>query len=111
MSKGSCVEKQLGFIKLLVSLPCCKRKKIIAHCKKPQIEALCEIVMNFLRKNITNDKNIIKKLKPLRRVLHKLILKKTPISLKKKIFTSKRGAGILSILLPLVSSLFSLTRS
>lgn len=110
MKKNSSVKKQLGFIRLLLSIPCSKRGKVIKHCKKPQIDALSEIVLNFLKRNLTKNKKVIKTLSPLKKILHTITLKKTPTAKKKKIFSSSRGAGILSILLPLVGTLFSVLK-
>ena len=93
MTKASAVKKQLGFLKLLITLPSCKRKKVITHCNRGQIDALCEIVMNFLNQNLTKNRDIIRSLKPFRKILHQLILKKTPLKNKKKILVSKRGSG------------------
>ena len=110
MCKNSSVKKQLSFIKLLLALPCSKRGRIIKQCRRPQIEAISEIVLNFLKQNLTSDKKIINSLKPFKGILHKLILKKTSLIKKKKLLSSRRGAGILSILLPLVGTVFGLMK-
>ena len=107
MCKESSLKKQLGFINLLLGLPPSKRSKIINHCRKQQLDAISEIILNFLNRNLTRDPSIIQALKPHKKSLHKLILKKFPLTKKKKILSSKRGAGILSVLLPLVGTLFS----
>ena len=106
MCEKSSVRKQIAFLKLLFAIPNSRRSKLLKECKRPQVDAISEIIVNFLRRNLTRDVNIIKKLEPYKDLVRKLALKRPSISSKKKILASKRGAGILSILLPIVSSLF-----
>ena len=108
--KKSAVKKRLGFIQLLLGVPASKRSKILLQCGKPEINAICEIVSNFLKGNLTTDPKIIKKFKSCKCMLRTLILKKTSLKHKKKIISSKRGAGLITALLPLVAGLFSLLR-
>ena len=108
--KNSAVKKRLGFIQLLLGVPPAKRSKILLQCGKPEIDALCEIICNFLNRNLTTDSKIIKKLRTHKCLLRSLVLKRTTLKNKKKILASKRGAGIITTLLPLVAGLFSLLK-
>lgn len=102
------VIKQCGFIKLLCRLNEKSRKLLLQQCKSCEINALCEIVLNFLNKNVTQNKKIVAKLKKYKNMMREIAYKSTPIARKRSLFKSKRGGTILSLLLPIVSTLTSL---
>ena len=77
----------------------------MSQCRRKELDCLSEIFANFLKKNLTKNKKIIKKLHPHKSLIRELALKTTPLKRKKKILTSNSGGSILSILLPLVTSL------
>ena len=81
------------------------RQKILAHCRKHELDCISEIFVNFLRKNLTTNKKIIKKLHPHKALIRQVALKRTPLKRKKQILSSSTGGSILSVLLPLAVSL------
>ena len=95
------------FIIFLNGLPAEKRKKIIDHLQRKQINSISEICSNFLKKRLTLSKDTIKKASKYKKELRKIALKATPIKKKIKILASNRGGGLLSILLPAAVSLIS----
>ena len=95
------------FIIFLNSLPVEKRKRIIDHLQKTQINSIAEICSNFLKKRLTLNKNIIKKASKYKKELRKIALKATPLKAKVKVLTSNRGAGLLGLLLPAAVSLIT----
>ena len=107
MSKVPLIVKHKEFITLLSHLPTKLRNKLIKDLKKPELNCISEIFANFLRKRLTSSPKTILKLKKFRRDIRTVALKKTPIYKKKKILLSRRGAGILTALIPLAASLIS----
>lgn len=95
------------FIIFLNSLPAEKRKRIIDHLQRKQINSISEICSNFLKKRLTTNKNIIKKASKYKKELRKIALKATPLKTKIKVLTSNRGAGLLGLLLPAAVSIIS----
>lgn len=83
------------------------RKNLINQLTKKQIDCISEIFSNFLKKHLSVSPKIIKKLRRYQEEIRSLARKKTPGKLKKDILTSRRGGNILSVILPIVSSLFS----
>ena len=108
MCNESYVQRELPFLKLLNSLPVHGKSKILLKCKGPQIYAISEITDNFLKRNLTTDRKIIKRLRPFKTLLKRISSKKESIKKKRKILSSRKGGSLLSMLLPLVSSIFSL---
>ena len=102
MCRKSKLREQIGFIKLLKSIPSKTRYKLIQQCQRKHLDAIPEIVLNFLKNKLTKSKSIISKLRPFRNLLRKLAMKRTSLRTKKRILSSQRGAGILSLLLPLI---------
>ena len=88
-----------------------KRKKILVHLKKKQINTISEIFSNFLKRKLTLNKKIIKRASRYKKELRRIALKKTPLGEKIKVLSSQRGGNLLGVLLPtavsLISSLFS----
>ena len=104
-SKKSLISHHREFIKFLKDIHPSSRKKILANCHKNEIDCLSEIFANFLKKILTTNKKIINSLRPHKAVIRHIALKKTPLKKKKKILTSNIGGSILSLLLPLATSL------
>ena len=92
---------------LLTQLPKQHRKKIIAGLKRKQLECISEVFSNFLKKNLTKDIHIIKKLKKYSKEIRLVANKKPSLKLKRKTLTSRRGGALLSILLPLAATVIS----
>ena len=106
MCHESRVQQQLPFLRYVESLPTKAKCKIISKCKSPQINAISEIAYNFLKANLTDNRKVISKLKPYKKLIKILSLKKTSLKKKRNILKSPKGGSILSILVPLVTSLF-----
>jgi len=104
-SKTSLISHHREFIKFLKEVNPSYRKQILTHCRKHELDCLSEIFANFLRKNLTTNPKIIKKLQPHKSLIRQVALKKTPLKKKKKILASSTGGSILSVLLPLAASL------
>lgn len=94
-------------IYLLEKLSSKKRKKLIAVLKKKHIDCISEIFLNFLKKNLTRDKGIIKSLNKYKEDIRKIAKKGHPTALKRRILKSQRGGAILSLLLPLAASVIT----
>ena len=105
--KEPLIKKHWELIKLLIKLKPKKRKALIEGFKKVHINCISEIFKNFLRKNITTNVSILKKLKKYREQISSVARKSTPLHLKKKVLTSQKGAGLLNILLPVAASVIS----
>lgn len=82
-----------------------KRAKLIEILTREQINAICEIFFNFLRRNLTTDIKILNKLKKYKSLIRQIGAKSTGIKIKRALLGSKRGGGVLSILLPIAASL------
>lgn len=103
--KKPLLEVNKDIIRVLIKLKPKQRSGLIGVLKKKQIETICEIFLNFLKKNITTDLKVVKKLKKYKSLIKRVISKKTGVKAKRLILRSKRGGGVLSILLPLAASL------
>ena len=95
------------FVLFFSKLPPNKRSKLIDSLTKLHLDCIGEICKNFLRKNLTDDLKTVKLLKRYQTEIRKVSKKTTPLYIKKKILKSKRGGNILSLLLPLASSIIS----
>lgn len=93
------------FIVFFSKLPPNKRIKLIDSLTKLHLDCIGEIFKNFLRNNLTDDIKTVKLLKRYQTEIRKVSRKSTPLYIKKKILRSKRGGSILSLLLPLASSI------
>ena len=105
--KKSLVSKNREFIFFLSHSPPRERCKVIGAVEGERINTISEIFQNFLKKNITEKKDVIQKLKRYRKEVKKVSSRKTPIYMKKKILQSRKGGAILSVLLPLAAGLIS----
>ena len=95
------------FILFLGKLNRKKRAKLIGLLKRDHIECISEIFSNFLKKRLTSDKKAISKVSPHKNLIKTVAKKKVSLSEKKKILSSPKGAGILSVLIPLATSLIA----
>jgi hypothetical protein len=84
------------------------RQKMIQSCDKHTIDCFCECVMNAIKGNVPLKRNQSECLRRHKRILYKLLLKKTPVKLKKKILQTGGflGALIAPVLSFLASKLF-----
>ena len=82
--KEPLIKKHWELVKLLLKLKPNKRKTLIEGLKKVHINCISEIFKNFLRKNVTTNASILKKLKKYRRLISSVARKSTPLYLKKK---------------------------
>lgn len=105
--KQSLVIKNQEFIQFLCNLSPTSRSKLITSLGGQYINTISEICNNFLKKNLTQDSKVIRKILPYKKDVREVALKKNPIYKKKRILQSQRGGAILSILLPLAVGLIS----
>ena len=108
-SQSNC-QKNIYFLKYLQTLPIKRRNKLIKDCSKHELNAIIEIIFNFLYDNINISKYIIRSLKKYNRYFNLLIKKSTSNKIKKSILISPKGGFILSTLLriglPILTKLF-----
>ena len=101
-----------NFIKFLKNKSVNEIRSIVKNLPLPLINVLSEITLNCLSGNITKNKNKIKILKPYSSVMKAIAHRKNSYSHRKSLLSSKKGAGLLSILLPLaISAISSLVTS
>ena len=105
--KKPLIEVHRDLLLFLSNLPPPQRNKILSILKKKQINSISEIFTNFLKSNLTQDENTIKKLKKYKKEIQTVAKKRSPYRLKLKVLKSKRGGAILSALLPIAASLIS----
>ena len=84
-----------------------QRSLFIQGLNRDQINCISEVFSNFLRKNLTTDPQVIKRLKRYRQPIRSVALKKTSLKQKKKVLSSRVGGSILAVLAPLAISLIS----
>jgi hypothetical protein len=84
------------------------QRKMIKSCDKHMIDCFCECAKNVLKGNVPLKQKQFDCLRRHKRILRKLILKKTPIKQKKKILQTGGflGALIVPVLSFLASKLF-----
>ena len=107
ISPPSLLLQEAEFLTFLNNQTPADQRKLISNLTTPQLKCVSEILSNFLKGNLTSDKEIIKKLKPKRDTIRTLARKKTPLCTKSAILSSRQGGGILSVILPLAASLVS----
>lgn len=103
--KKSLISLHRDFIKFLHKINPGQRKAVIARCGRTELDCLSEIFHNFLKKHLTTNRKIIKKLHPHRKIIRELSLKKTPLKRKRFILSGGTGGSILGILLPIAASI------
>ena len=82
-----------------------KKQKLIPVLSKDQVNTISEICKNFLKRNLTENPNVIKKLRRSQKEIKTVALKTIPLYKKKKILQTRKGGAILSVLLPLAASI------
>ena len=82
-----------------------QQRQVILTLNKNHINAIAEVCKSFLDCRLTQDHKVIRKLKPSKKEIKAVILKKLPLYKKRKILQTRKGGAILSILLPLAASL------
>ena len=70
-----------------------KRMDKICHAGKDQINALSEITLNLLKKNIPVSKKTIGRLKPHKNLLRSIAEKGASLKQRKKLLMRQRGGG------------------
>ena len=99
------VIKNKEFVEFFGKLSPRKKKKLIPVLSKDQVNTISEICKNFLKRNLTEDPNVIKKLRHTKNEIKSIALKTLPLYKKKNILQTRKGGAILSVLLPLAASI------
>jgi len=107
MTKQALTPRFVDVLSFICSLKPKRRSGFILKLDKQQINCIAEVFSNFLKKNLTTEKSIIKRLKRHREAIKEVSRKKTSLKKKKKILSSRTGGNILSILLPLAINAFT----
>ena len=103
--RGSKVRDAFEYLSYLRSITPRRQKLLIKGADRPILEALSEICLNLIKKNVKLSPLQIKRLKPHEEKIYQLSLKRHSISKKKKIIqTGGFLTTILSIVLPAVLS-------
>ena len=95
------------FILFLKSKDEKKIKEIVKNLPEDVINALSEVVLNGLCGNIPLNSIDIEKLKPFRKLMNLLSNKSVGIVKRKRLMSSKKGGSLLSILIPLASTIIA----
>ena len=99
--------KQKEFLNFFNNLPPKSKNRLIPVLSKDQLNTVSEICKNFLKRNLSQDPKVIRKVKSSKKEIKAISLKSTPLYKKKKILQTRRGGAILSVLLPLAASLIT----
>lgn len=99
--------KQKEFFNFFNNLSPKSKADLIPVLNKEQLNTISEICKNFLKRNLSEDPKVIRKVKTARSEIKSLSLKKTPLYKKKRILQTRQGGAILSVLLPLAASLIT----
>ena len=99
------IVKNKEFIDFFCRLSPRKKQNLIPVLTKDQINTLSENFENFLNHNLTENPNVIKKLRRSQKEIKTITLKTIPLYKKKKILQTRKGGAILSVLLPLAASI------
>ena len=84
-----------------------KIKSIVKNLPKEVINALSEVILNGYCGNIPLNERDIQKLKPYRKLMEILSNKNVKIDERKKLMSTNKGGSLLSILIPLASSVIT----
>ena len=103
----SYLERNKDFLQFFHRLTPKQRNAILPNLSGNHINTIAEIFRNFLNKNLTHDKKVIRKVQHCKNEIRAVALKQTPHYKKKQILQSRRGGAILSVLLPLAAGLIS----
>lgn len=94
-----------GFVSFLNFISKSPEKALIKVLTKNEriVHLVCEILLNILLKNIKVDKRIIRKLRKYKRIIYKLVDKRTSLSQRRKLLLKSWPiVRILTPLLPLI---------
>jgi hypothetical protein len=87
-----------------VFLQKCKNKKnckhLVKHASSDELRSICECAKNILKGHVRLNQGTVTKLRPFKKHLHKLSLKKVSLKTKRKIL--QQGSGFF---LPLLGSI------
>lgn len=70
-----------------------ERKAMVDYANKDQINAVSELVMNVLHKNVPISPHVIRELTPHKNALRELARRKTSLKRRKAILSRQRGSG------------------
>ena len=84
-----------------------KIKSIVKNLPKEVINALSEVILNGYCGNIPLNDRDIQKLKPFRKLMEILSNKNVKNEERKKLMSSNKGGSLLSVLIPLASSVIT----
>jgi hypothetical protein len=90
-------------LKRLKQMPNKKQRKFLKSCSKDFICCMCECVKNILKGKVPLKSSQLKSLARRKQSLRSLVLKKTPIGIKKKIL--QKGGFLGALLTPILSLL------
>ena len=99
--------KNKEFLQFFCKLSPSKQFKLVPLLSTDQIQTISEICKNFLQFNLTQNPQIIKKVKHAKKAIKDIALKKTPLHKKRDILKSRKGGAIFSVLLPLAASVIT----
>ena len=103
----SLLEQNKEFIIFLNKLSKSERNRLLGVLGTKYINTISEIFHNFLKQNLTSDTSVIKRVKPYKNEIRAISRKRLPIYKKRVLLQSKKGGSILSVLLPIASSLIT----
>ena len=107
VKKMSLAGHYCNFILFLKTKDKKKIKSIVKNLPKEVINALSEVILNGYCGNIPLNERDIQKLKPYRKLMEILSNKNVKIDERKKLMSSNKGGSLLSILIPLASSVIT----
>ena len=87
--KSSKCKNNLKFLEYLKTLSGNRRKKLLYHCSKGEIESIIEIFINFLNNNVSCKIKFIKSIKKYSKKFDKIIKKKLLLVIKENFYQIK----------------------
>ena len=86
--------RQRGFLKsILKEAKQKEREQQLTHANKDQINAVSELVMNFLKFNIPTQNHVIKQLAPYKKTLREVAKRSHSVKRRKNILKAQKGGG------------------
>ena len=92
------------FIKFLKNKSEREIRTVVKNLPIQLINVLSEIILNCLGGNITKKPKNIELLKPYRKLMKQIAKRKNSYNNRKSLLASKKGGGLLSLLLPLAAT-------
>ena len=114
MAKNSRVREHFAFLTYLQTISPRRQKVFIKVADRPILEALSEIAINLIKRNVKLSPSEIDKLRPFEEQIYQLSLKKHSINKKKRIVQQRGGflTALLGAVLPaLISTVINATQS